>query len=97
MCEGKTLHREETFPTLPTLTQLDELVEKAAVPEEILQSWEEHGGSSNQAANALMKWTVLMLRTNGNFTELMADPRLQDMMTTLSQQVRKPNTVVNKC
>ncbi|KAG7242063.1 hypothetical protein INR49_024109 [Caranx melampygus] len=87
MCKGKTLHQEDTFLTLPVLTQLDELVEKAEAPEDILRLWEEHGGNSNQAANILMKWVLLVIRTKGNFTELMADSRLQDLMTTLSQQV----------
>lgn len=95
MCEGKTLVREDTFITVPVLTQLDEFVEKAEAPEDILRLWEELGGNSNQAANILMKWVLLVSRTKGNFTELMADSRLQDMLTTISQQVGKPNTVVN--
>ncbi|XP_040900933.1 FAST kinase domain-containing protein 4 [Toxotes jaculatrix] len=87
MCEGRTVTKEDTFPTMPTLTQLDELVEKASVPEDILQAWVEHGGNGNQAANALMKWTLLVLKTKGKFKELMVDSRLLDIMTTASQQV----------
>lgn len=95
MCEGKTINKDDTFPTMPTFTQLDELVEKAAVPEDILLAWGEHGGNSNQAANALMKWTLLVLRTKGKFKELMVDSRLLDMMDTISGQVSKPDTEVN--
>ncbi|XP_071324275.1 FAST kinase domain-containing protein 4 isoform X2 [Trachinotus anak] len=87
MCEGKTVTKDDLFPTVPTLTQLDELVDNAAVPEEVLLAWKEHGGNSNQAANALMKWTVLVIKTKGRFKELMVDSRLQDMMNTLSQEV----------
>ena len=97
MCDGKTVIKDDTFPIMPTFTQLDELVERAVVPEDILLAWAEHGGNSNQAANALMKWTLLVLRTKGKFKELMVDSRLLDMMDTISQQVRKPNTEATWC
>ncbi|XP_029360436.1 FAST kinase domain-containing protein 4 [Echeneis naucrates] len=87
MSEGKTLSKDENYPTVPSLTQLDELVEKAEEPEDILLAWEKYGQNSNQAAIALKKWTVLMIQTKGKFKDQMVDPRLQNMMNTLSQKV----------
>ena len=94
MCEGRTITKEEVYPHLLKPTKLDELVEKAAVPEDVLLAWAEHGGNGNQAANALMKWTLLVLKMKSGFKgqreELMKDSRLQDMIDTVSQQVRQP-------
>lgn len=91
MCEARIVKKEDGFLTLPTRTQLDELIEKAAEPEDILQAWAEHPGTGNQAGIALKKWTHLVMKTKGRFKvqppELLADPRLKNMLNTLSQQV----------
>ncbi|TNN80831.1 Protein TBRG4 [Liparis tanakae] len=91
MSVGTTVNKEHPFPNTPKRTHLDELLEKAVVPEDILSAWAEHGQNGNQAANALMKWTQLVLRTKGKFkeqkAELMRDSRLLDIMATLSGQV----------
>ncbi|CAB1446366.1 unnamed protein product [Pleuronectes platessa] len=87
MSDGKTITKDDAFQTTPTFTKLDEVMDKAAVPEDILLAWVEHGGNSNQAAYALMKWTVLVLRTKGKIKDLTGDSRLMDMMDTMSQQV----------
>lgn len=97
LCEGSTVPSEDPYPDIPTLTKLDELLEKAAAPEDVLMAWVQHGGSSNQAANALMKWTLLVLKTKGKFKEqpqeLMMDSRLQNVMDTLACQVRKQDAI----
>ncbi|KAI3361000.1 hypothetical protein L3Q82_013205, partial [Scortum barcoo] len=83
MCEGMT----KTIASEPARTELDELVEKAVAPKDVLSAWAELGGNSHQAANALIKWTVLVLRTKGKFKELMTDSDLLDIMKTLSHEV----------
>ncbi|KAM6910041.1 FAST kinase domain-containing protein 4 [Xenentodon cancila] len=90
-CEGRTATTEEQFPTTPPRTQLDDLVEKASRPEEILSAWAEYGGNGNQAASALIKWTQLELKMKVKFRgqqpEPLVDPRLLDLMETMSSQV----------
>ncbi|XP_023132919.2 FAST kinase domain-containing protein 4 [Amphiprion ocellaris] len=89
MCEANL--KEDNRAVLPVRTQLDNLVEKAEAPEDVLAAWAANGGNGNQAANALMKWTQLVLKTMGKFhqhrPELMKDSRLQDMMKVVCRQV----------
>uniref|UniRef100_A0A3P9KUP1 FAST kinase domain-containing protein 4 n=1 Tax=Oryzias latipes TaxID=8090 RepID=A0A3P9KUP1_ORYLA len=91
MCERGAVTGEDPYPTIPVRTQLDELVEKAATPEEVLTAWAQLGGNANQAASSLIRWTQLVLKSKGKFgeqqPELMMDSRLEDMMNTLCQQV----------
>lgn len=91
ICEGRTLKKDDTYTNMPPRTQLDEQVDKAVEPEDVLLAWAEHSGSGNQAAYSLKKWAHLVLKTKGRFKEqppeLLADPRLRSMLTTLAQQV----------
>ncbi|KAM4601030.1 FAST kinase domain-containing protein 4 [Polymixia lowei] len=90
LCEGGSIAREENLPPTPKRTQLDELVEKAETPEEILLAWAGQSGNANQAAIAMVKLARLIQGTKGRFTktaELMMDPRMQDMMDTITGQV----------
>ncbi|XP_054636860.1 FAST kinase domain-containing protein 4 isoform X2 [Dunckerocampus dactyliophorus] len=86
-CEGRLMAKDDAFPSVPTRTQLDEMVEKATAPEEILRAWEQHGGNANQAASTLLAWTKLMQRTQSKFhqnTSSGMDPRLRDIMDTIT-------------
>ncbi|XP_077433132.1 FAST kinase domain-containing protein 4 [Vanacampus margaritifer] len=85
--DGRVLAKNMFFK-MPKRTQLDEMVEKAAVPEDILQAWEQHGGNGNQAACTLLAWTRKMRQTQGEFyQQCVKDSRLQDMMDTITQQI----------
>ncbi|CAG6015526.1 unnamed protein product [Menidia menidia] len=90
MCEW-TAPKEDPYPTVPLRTPLDECMEKASAPEEVLSAWAMYKGNGNQAASALMKWTQLILKTKGNLrehrSELLTDSRLQNMKDTLSRKV----------
>ncbi|KAM7420708.1 hypothetical protein PAMA_015098 [Pampus argenteus] len=81
---------EEAVASIPRRTRLDELVEKAAVPEDVLVVWAEQGRTGNQAATALVKWIRLVWETKGTFkegTDLMKDSRLLNMLDILTQQI----------
>lgn len=89
MSKITTFRKEDIFSVIPTRTQLDDFVEKAKVPEDILVAWAEHGGNSNQAAFAMTQWTHLVLKTEGKFSEQqqeLKDSRMKDMMSTFSSQ-----------
>ncbi|XP_008275278.1 protein TBRG4 isoform X2 [Stegastes partitus] len=89
MCETKP--KEDVPIAIPPRTKLDTLVENAATPEDVLSAWKQHPGNSNQAAIALVAWIQLTMKTKGksdqHVPELMKDPRLQNMMNTLSKGV----------
>ncbi|XP_030014407.1 FAST kinase domain-containing protein 4 [Sphaeramia orbicularis] len=91
MCEERRFVKDDVSQTMPTRTELDDQLDKAVEPEDILVAWAEHGGNGNQAASALKQWTFLMLKTNPTFRNelptLMMDSRLLDMMNTVSQNV----------
>ncbi|KAM9309120.1 FAST kinase domain-containing protein 4 [Pholidichthys leucotaenia] len=91
MHEGPTIAKEKPYPGMPVRTQLNELMEKASVPEDILLAWTKFGGNANQAASAFVNWTRLVQKTKENFTQLhpglLSDARVQNMMNTFSCQV----------
>ncbi|XP_074540609.1 FAST kinase domain-containing protein 4 [Halichoeres trimaculatus] len=91
MCEGRTIPQEDSSEEVPTSSPLNVLIDKAVKPESVLEAWKLLGGNGQQAATALLKWSLLMFRLNGNFkktpSELETDPRLKDLMQTLSKEV----------
>ncbi|XP_038832966.1 FAST kinase domain-containing protein 4-like [Salvelinus namaycush] len=90
LCEGRSLVKEE-YPIEPKRTQLDELLERAQSPQDVLQAWAAQGGKANQAAKALVQLVRLAGREKGGAKmdqfELLNDPRLLDIMDTVTAQV----------
>ncbi|KAG9339412.1 hypothetical protein JZ751_023806 [Albula glossodonta] len=88
MCEVHSLIKEFDRSQVPKRTELDELIEKAGSPEEVLQLWAEWGGSGNQAASSFVRLAKLSVeKGNQDRTALMQDPRLLDMLEKVSSQV----------
>ncbi|XP_077384104.1 FAST kinase domain-containing protein 4 [Festucalex cinctus] len=84
----RRLWAKDMSKDMPRRTQLVERVEKAAVPEDILRAWEQHGGNGDQAACTLLAWTKKMQNTQGGFQrQHVKDSRLQDVMDTINRQI----------
>ncbi|XP_061810691.1 FAST kinase domain-containing protein 4 isoform X2 [Nerophis lumbriciformis] len=82
--------KDKVLTSAPLRTELEEVVEKATVPEEVLKAWEQHGGDSNQATSTLLVWTKLMQKTKGKFqpnSPSLMDARVRDMMETIMKQL----------
>ena len=90
---------DEDFPTVPKRTHLDELLEMAESQQDILLAWAERGGNGNQAAVAMVRLSQCQKGGSElNQSELLKDPRLQDMMDTVAAQVGGAVLVVcNHC
>ncbi|XP_051262606.1 FAST kinase domain-containing protein 4 [Dicentrarchus labrax] len=89
MCEGRAVLPKDPIINVPVRTKLDDIVDKAAVPEDILLAWEEHRGNGNQAARAMIK-LVIDFKIVKQHPQLMTDSRLLHMTSTISKQM---NTV----
>ncbi|KAM6968244.1 FAST kinase domain-containing protein 4 [Aplochiton taeniatus] len=91
LCDGKSVAREDDFHTEPKRTELDDLVDKAVSPEDVLQAWAKKGGNANQAAICIIKLTRLAHgdwgQSNSHPAEVLDDPRLQDMIEAIHGQV----------
>ncbi|MBN3300833.1 FAKD4 protein, partial [Amia calva] len=85
---------DEGYQPAPDRTELDQLLEGAGTPGELLQVWEEHRGTANQAASALTQLARLTIskgvrdkREITDNTELFLDPRFQHLLQTVNSQV----------
>jgi hypothetical protein len=82
---------KEEYPIEPKRTQLDELLERAQSPQDVLKAWAAQGGKANQAAKTLVQLVRLAGREKGGAKvdqfELLNDPRLLDIMDTVTAQV----------
>ncbi|XP_041737477.1 FAST kinase domain-containing protein 4 [Coregonus clupeaformis] len=90
LCDGRSFVKDE-YPIEPKRTQLDELLERAQSPQDVLQAWVAQGGKANQAAKTLVQLVRLAGREKGGAKidqfELLTDPRLLDIMDTVTAQV----------
>ncbi|XP_068616422.1 FAST kinase domain-containing protein 4 [Brachionichthys hirsutus] len=91
MCDRGIVPQKNTRGYITESRRLDSVLEKATVPDDILLAWAEYGGSAEQTAKALVRWTHLMLRTNGKFEDqqpnVTNDSRVMEMMDIISCQV----------
>ncbi|XP_066501907.1 FAST kinase domain-containing protein 4 [Hoplias malabaricus] len=86
--QGNAQAREEEPSVTFKRTELDALVEKAATPKDVLQAWEDHGGSANQAATCLIQISRLLGDRGGvDGAEVLQDPRCHDLLETVNSQV----------
>ncbi|XP_018618320.2 FAST kinase domain-containing protein 4 [Scleropages formosus] len=89
LCEGRRLlRREDENPAVPKRTELDDLVEKAGGPEEVLRLWAERGATANQTAIYIFHLARLASEKGApGHADLLRDRRLQDMFDRVSSQV----------
>ncbi|KAJ8353913.1 hypothetical protein SKAU_G00214800 [Synaphobranchus kaupii] len=89
MCEGRSLIKEEDDSNLWfKRTELEQLVDMAGSPEDVLKLWADKGGSANQAANSFIKLSKLSMQKGGlDCTDILQDPRLLDMLSKVSSEV----------
>lgn len=79
---------EENF-TVPRRTELDELVEKASSPQEILHLWAERGANANETALCIIQLARMVLeKGDSKHSDLLQDPRLQTMLDQVSSEVK---------
>lgn len=99
--DGKSVTREYDFHTEPKRTHLDDLVDKAVSPEDVLRAWVKKRGNANQAAHCIIKLTRLAQgdwgQTSSHPAEVLDDPRLQDMVEAIHGQMSSlwNNTLVS--
>lgn len=89
MCKGLSLIKEEDSRQILKQTEFIQFVEKTGSPEDVLQLWEQEGGDANQAAVSIARLTKLLLEKGGSdCKQYLQDPRLLDMLSKVSSQVR---------
>ncbi|XP_017551272.2 FAST kinase domain-containing protein 4 [Pygocentrus nattereri] len=88
LCLGHGRAQEEEPNVTFKRTKLDVLVEKATSPQEVLQAWEDLGGSPNQAASCLSQLSRLVVGKGGaDSADVLQDPRCVDLLETVNSQV----------
>ncbi|XP_015212779.2 FAST kinase domain-containing protein 4 [Lepisosteus oculatus] len=97
LCDGHGVAAaEESYPKAPERTELDQLLEQARSPQELLQLWAERGGKANQAAIAVVHLARLAgdrqaaqggEKGGSDTDDLLYDSRFQDLLHTVNSQV----------
>ncbi|XP_030639429.1 FAST kinase domain-containing protein 4 [Chanos chanos] len=88
LCHDRGLALEEDGSIPFKRTELEELVDQAKLAEDVLRLWEERGGSANQAARCLIRFSRLAAEKGAaDKAELLQDHRLAELLETANSQV----------
>lgn len=88
LCQDLRKTQEQKSQVPFKRTELDVAVEKAATQQDVLQAWEDLGGSPNQAAVCLIQLSRLAAEKGGADPEgILQDPRFVDLLETVNSQV----------
>lgn len=85
LCQGNELAKIDEGTVPYERTKLIKLVEKASTPDEVLQLWDQHGGTGSEAARCLIQLNLRVVEKGSK--GVLLDPRCKSMQDTLNTQL----------